>query len=96
MGKCPVHEAAASRRAAGVCVEALGVSPREAASGADLGGNLVNIPEPGHRDRPSQADQRGNATEPRNANIGPGKSSLFFVRVLTAYHGIGLPGDMDV
>ena len=28
-----------SRRAAGVCVEALGVSLREAASGADLGGS---------------------------------------------------------
>ena len=56
-------------------------------------GNRVNIPEPGHGDRPLGV-QCGNANEPGDAGGSPGKSSLFFVRV--GLPGSGLPGDRVV
>ena len=56
-------------------------------------GNRVNIPEPEHGDRPAR-DQCGNANDLGDVGWGPGKSSLFFVRV--GLPGIGLPGDRDV
>ena len=56
-------------------------------------GNRVNIPEPGHGDRPARV-QCGNANELGDVGGGPGKSSLFFVR--DGLPGIGLPGDRDV
>lgn len=51
-------------------------------------GNRVNIPEPGHGDRPVRV-QCGNANELGDDGGGPGKSSLFFVR--DGRPGIGLP-----
>ncbi len=51
-------------------------------------GNRVNIPEPGHGDRPARV-QCGNANELGDDGGGPGKSSLFFVR--DGRPGIGLP-----
>ena len=38
----------------------------------------------------------GDANEPGDVGGGPGKSSLFFVRVEHSLPGIGLPGDRDV
>ena len=51
-------------------------------------GNRVNIPEPGHGDRPVRVEC-GNANELGDVGGGPGKSSLFFVR--DGRPGIGLP-----
>ena len=76
------------RRAAGI--------PRGAGRPGLSKGNRVNIPERERGDgRPAsrRVARCGNASELGDVGLGPGKSSLFFVR--GACPGIGSPGDRD-
>ena len=57
-------------------------------------GNRINICEPGHGACPTCRAVCGNANELGDTGEGPGKSSLFFLRV--ELPGIGLSGDRDV
>eukprot|EP00058_Branchiostoma_floridae_P000853 XP_002586341.1 hypothetical protein BRAFLDRAFT_132176 [Branchiostoma floridae] len=77
-----------ARRAAGI--------PRGAGRPGLSKGNRVNIPERERGDgRPASrwVARCGNASELGDVGLGPGKSSLFFVR--GACPGIGSPGDRD-
>ncbi len=55
-------------------------------------GNGVNIPQPGHGDRPFGV-QCGNTIQLGGADVRPGKSFLFSIRIPSP--GMGSPRDRD-